>query len=64
MAHPLTKEDLDQINSSLDGIKATKDIIVRAKASGIDVEAQSTALDTAEAALRAIKQGFFPSGRA
>lgn len=64
MAQPLTKEDLDQINSSLAGIKAAKDIIVRAKASGIDVDAQATALDSAESQLKAIKQGFFPSGRA
>lgn len=62
--HPLTKEDLDLINTNLKGIKDVRAILVRAKAAGIDVETQEAELDTNEARLNAIKVGFFPSGRA
>ena len=64
MAHPLTKEDLDNINSSLAGIQTAREIAGRAKIAGIDVEAQMLQLDDAEGKLKGIKQGFFPGGRA
>ena len=64
MAHPLTKEDLDNINVALKGIKTTREIIVRAKQSGIDVASQEEELNQNESRLNAIKAGFFPSGRA
>lgn len=62
--HPLTKEDLTQINESLKAIKDVKLIIERAKASGIDVGEQEQQLKTSEERLQAIKTGFFPTGRA
>ncbi len=64
MAHPLTKEDLDQINEALKAIKATRDVIARAKVAKIDVSDQEELIEAAEVRLMAIKQGFFPSGRA
>tara|TARA_Y100000310_G_scaffold337943_1_gene426291 strand:- start:550 stop:744 length:195 start_codon:yes stop_codon:yes gene_type:complete len=64
MAHPLTKDDLDNINASLKGIDSVKGIIARAKIAGLDVAEQEQQMVTAEQRLKAIKQGFFPSGRA
>lgn len=64
MTRPLAKEDLDQINASLKGIKEIKEVIQRAEASGIDVAIQKEQLSTAEQRLGAIKAGFFPNGRA
>ena len=64
MAHPLTKEDLDQINDALKAIKGSRTVIERAKVAGLDVGAQEEQLNSAEARLGAIKQGFFPGGRA
>lgn len=64
MAAPLTKEDLDEINASLKGIEAARQVIARAKTAGIDVSQQEESLTTSEERLKAIKLGFFPSGRA
>ena len=64
MAHPLTKEDLDNINASLAGIKQAREVIGRAKTAGIDISSQEAILDESETRLKAIKLGFFPSGRA
>ncbi len=64
MAHPLVKEDLDNINTALKAIKESRQVIERAKVAGLDVSAQEDQLNAAEARLGAIKQGFFPGGRA
>lgn len=64
MAHPLVKEDLDNINAFLKGIKDTREIINRAKLAGMDMSSQEAELETAETRLKGFKQGFFPSGRA
>lgn len=64
MAHPLTKEDLDQINDSLKAIVVVKQVLDRAKVANIDVTEQVAQVDEAEKQLKAIKLGFFPSGRA
>lgn len=64
MAHPLSKEDLEQINASLKGIEETKKVLARAKIANIDVSEQEAQADEAEKQLKAIKLGFFPSGRA
>ena len=64
MAHPLTKEDLDNINAALKAIRDTKSVIARAKIAEIPIEIQEEQLKQAEARLTAIKAGFFPSGRA
>ena len=64
MAHPLIKEDLDNINSALKAIKESRPVIERAKVAGLDVSAQEDQLSVAETRLNAIKQGFFPGGRA
>ncbi len=64
MAHPLVKEDLDNINEALKAIKGSRQVIERAKVAGLDVAVQEDQLNTAEARLSAIKQGFFPGGRA
>lgn len=64
MAHPLLKEDLDQINASLKGIEEVKKVLDRAKIANIDVSEQVEQVDAAEKQLKAIKLGFFPSGRA
>ena len=64
MAAPLTKDDLDNINSALRGTKAIREVIARAKLAGIDVSAQEDQVNQAESRLQAIKQGFFPNNRA
>lgn len=64
MAHPLVKEDLDQINNALKAVKATREVIARAKIAKIDVATQETQINDAESRLQAIKQGFFSNGRA
>jgi len=64
MASPLTKDHLDEINNALRGIKAARDVVQRAKLAKIDVTIQEAQMDEAESKLLAIKQGFFPSGRA
>ncbi len=64
MAHPLVKEDLDNINEALKAIKGSREVIKRAQIAGLDVSAQEDQLNTAESRLTAIKQGFFPGGRA
>ena len=64
MAHPLVKEDLDNINAALKAIKESRTIIERAKVAGLDVSAQEDQLSSAETRLTAIKAGFFPGGRA
>ncbi len=64
MAHPLVKEDLDNINEALKAIKGSRVVIERAKVAGLDVSAQEDQLNDAENRLSAIKQGFFPGGRA
>lgn len=64
MAHPLVKEDLDNINSALEGIKQSRQVIERAKIAKIDVSQQEELLNDAETRLKAVKLGFFPSGRA
>ena len=64
MAHPLVKEDLDNINAALKAIKDQRVVIERAKVAQLDVGAIEDQLNTTEARLSAIKQGFFPGGRA
>ena len=65
MAHPLDKDDLDQINNSLKGISAAKEILARAKiAETPNVDEQLAELELAEDRLKKFKLGFFPSGRA
>lgn len=63
MAHPLTKDDLDQINAALAGVKQIREVIRRAKVANIDVSLQESQVDEGEARLKAIKLGFFPQGR-
>ena len=63
MAHPLVKEDLDNINQALKAIKGSRTVIERAKVAGIDVSVQADQLDSAESRLTAIKAGFFPGGK-
>ena len=63
MTHPLTKDDLVQINDALKAIRATREVIERAKIAGIDLELQETTINDAETKLKAIKAGFFPTGR-
>lgn len=63
MAHPLEKTDLDNINNALKAIKDTRTVLERAKIAKIDVSAQEDEINNAEAQLKAIKQGFFPSGK-
>ena len=60
MAHPLTDEDSQQIDDALKAIKATEDVIKRARAAGIDVDAQESQIKESEERLKGIKAAFFP----
>ena len=62
MAAPLTKENLDEINTALKAAKDVKTIITRAKSAGLDVEELEQQLLDNEKRLQAIKAAFFPSG--
>lgn len=60
MAHPLTDEDEQQINNALKAIKATEDVIKRARLAGLDVDAQEVQIKDSEERLKGIKAAFFP----
>lgn len=60
MAHPLTDEDGKQIDEALKAIKATEDVIRRAKLAGLDVDSQQAQLKESEDKLKGIKAAFFP----
>ena len=59
-SHPLTDDDEKQINEALKAIKATEDVIKRARQAGIDVDSQETQIKESEERLKGIKAAFFP----
>jgi len=61
MAHPLTDEDSKQIDDALKAIKATEDVIKRARQAGLDVDSQESQIKESEERLKGIKAAFFPS---
>ena len=63
MAHPLTKDDFDHIQTALKTIEDAETICKRAKQSGIDVSEREEKLATSKTRLNGIKNGFFPNGR-
>lgn len=60
MTHPLTDEDEKQIDAAIKAIKATEDVIKRARQAGIDVDAQEAQIKESEERLKGIKAAFFP----
>ena len=61
MAEPLTDEHLKSINEGLAELKASREIINRAKQAGLDFEAQDVQEKELTSKLTGIKQAFFPN---
>lgn len=64
MANPLSTEDRANIEIQLKALADARADLNRAKAAGIDVADLEKQLNESEAQLKAIKQVYFPTGRA
>jgi|TARA_Y100000310_G_C20419517_1_gene685976 arsenate reductase-like glutaredoxin family protein len=64
MAQPLTREHLNAINETIQIDKTIRPILNRAETAMIDLGDRKERWDELLKRMAAIKQGFFPNGRA
>ena len=60
LVEPLTADDLDRINTSLNALTKADEIIKRAEVAGLDVGDQRDRSDALRKKFQGIKQAFFP----
>ena len=56
----LTREQIKQVDDTLDAIKAAKSEVIRAKQAGLPIEDQEAQLNNQESRLLAIKRVYAP----
>lgn len=62
MTSPLTDDDRAVIDVQLKNLVTARDMINRAKAAGLDVQAEEEQVNALETQLKGIKASFFPTG--